>query len=225
MRTHYETLGVPPNASVDDIRRAYRRLAQRFHPDRHLESPAAEAHRAADRMREINGAWHVLSDPASREHYDLELSLARVKAARETWQPRPRPTGGPAHSSTAAPPRPAYHGAEVDVAPSYGVWTAILRAVPWLLVVAVLGGIFVFTAFAASRRDGSTVNQDPVVAPTAHVGQCIRWLSNTQLGVVDCDRPNDGRVVDKVSVGDPCPQATSGIYLPDEHLFACITRS
>jgi hypothetical protein len=207
---------------VEEIRRAYRRLAQRYHPDRHLQSTPREAAQAAERRRDINGAGPVLSDAATRERYDLELSLERVKAQREAWQPRPASSG--ARSAAAAPPRPVYHRLEVDVAPSYGVWTAILRAVPWLLVIVVLGGIFVFTAFAASQRDG-TATKEPVVAPTAHVGQCIRWLSNTELGIVDCDRPNNGRIVDKVTVGDPCPTGTAGTYLPDEHMFACIARS
>jgi hypothetical protein len=208
---------------VEEIRRAYRRLAQRYHPDRHLQSTATEASRAAERMRDINGAWRVLSDPATRERYDLELSLERVKAQRQAWQPRPAPATAAARS-TATPPRPAYHGLEIDVAPSYGIWTAILRAVPWLLVIVVLGGIFVFTAFAASQQNG-TASKEPVVAPTAHVGECIRWLSNTELGIVDCDRPNNGRIVDKVAVGTPCPTGTAGTWLPDEHVFACVARS
>lgn len=223
MSTHYETLGVLPTASSDDIRRAYRRLAQRFHPDRHLQSPAGEAANASRRMRDINRAWSVLSDADARQHYDLELALARSRAARTAPGPgstRPAPA---AARASAAPPRaePAYHG-YVDVAPGYGVWTAIFRAVPWLLVIVVLGGIFVFTAFAASDRDDSATPEQPIVATTASVGDCIRRLSPTMLGVVDCSRANDGRIVEKVSVGRPCPRDSTAIYLPDETVNACI---
>jgi len=110
------------------------------------------------------------------------------------------------------------------VAPSSGVWPVVFRAVPWLLVIVVLGGIFVFTAFAASRRDGSPSPSQATTASTASVGDCIRWLSSTELGIVDCDKPNDGRIVDKVSVGKPCPSDANQTYLPDEGMYACVRQ-
>ena len=221
MPTHYETLGVPPTASSEDIRRAYRRLAQRFHPDRHLQSPAPEAAKASQRMRDINRAWSVLSDASARQHYDLELALARAKADRGGPAPRPAPAArrAPTAPRVAAPAFQGY----VDVAPGYGVWTAIFRAVPWVLVIVVLGGIFVFTAFAADKSDGAgSTSEQPVVDTTASVGDCIRALTPTELGIVDCSRANDGRIVEKVSVGRPCPRDSDGIYLPDEGIYACI---
>jgi curved DNA-binding protein CbpA len=171
-------------------------------------------------MREINQAWQVLSDAGARQHYDLELSLARIKAQREagssrpsyaTVRPRPAPTPPPFDDDADL----------VDVAPSYGVWTAIFRAVPWLLVIVVLGGIFVFTAFAASHNSGGS-NQ-PVTQPTAHVGDCIRWIGARELGVVDCNKANDGKLVDKVAVGQTCRVGTAPAYLPDERMYACIS--
>lgn len=245
MPTHYETLGVAPTASVEEIRRAYRLLARRFHPDRHLQSPPVEAAQAARRMSEINQAYGVLSDVAAREHYDLELSLARLKAARAAAGPaptRPRPTGsGGAGSSAAAAPRrtsgaasgagaggaaarPMYHGGGyVEVAPSYGVWTAIFRAIPWLAVIVVLGAIFVFTAFAAANNgDRSGTADQPVVPPRPKVGDCIRYLSPNEIGLVDCAKPNDGRVIELVSIGRPCPPNTREAYLPDDSVYACV---
>lgn len=61
---YYETLGVPRNASADEIKRAFRRLAMQYHPDRNSE-PGAEA-----RFKEINEAYEVLSDPERRSTYD-----------------------------------------------------------------------------------------------------------------------------------------------------------
>ena len=66
MATHYEVLGVDPEASTEEIQRAYRLLALRHHPD-----VAPDADQA--RMAEINGAWSVLSDPARRRIYDAAL--------------------------------------------------------------------------------------------------------------------------------------------------------
>src|SRR5438105_7160813 len=62
---YYETLGVERNASDADIKKAYQRLAQRWHPDIN-QDPAAAA-----RFKEINEAYQVLSDPERRRRYDL----------------------------------------------------------------------------------------------------------------------------------------------------------
>ena len=61
---YYETLGVPRDASQDDIRAAHRRLARRYHPDVNKE-PGAE-----DRFKEVSEAYEVLRDPEKRERYD-----------------------------------------------------------------------------------------------------------------------------------------------------------
>jgi len=66
---HYEILGVDPEASVDEIKRSYLRLASREHPDLHNETPESRLH-AESRMREINVAWSILSDPDERAFYD-----------------------------------------------------------------------------------------------------------------------------------------------------------
>ena len=63
-RDYYEILGVPRNASQEDIQRAYRKLARTYHPDLNSD-PVAE-----DRFKEISEAYNVLSDPATRRRYD-----------------------------------------------------------------------------------------------------------------------------------------------------------
>ncbi len=64
-KDYYETLGVARNASPDEIKRAYRNLARRYHPDVADDKAAAERH-----FKEINEAYEVLSDPDKRAHYD-----------------------------------------------------------------------------------------------------------------------------------------------------------
>ena len=61
---YYKTLGIARDASADDIKKAYRRLARDYHPDR---NKAADAER---RFKEINEANEVLSDPEKRRRYD-----------------------------------------------------------------------------------------------------------------------------------------------------------
>ncbi|MFN2145637.1 MAG: molecular chaperone DnaJ [Anaerolineales bacterium] len=61
---YYETLGVPKNASQDEIKSAFRKLARQYHPD------VSEAPDAEDRFKEINEAYAVLSDDEKRAAYD-----------------------------------------------------------------------------------------------------------------------------------------------------------
>jgi curved DNA-binding protein len=63
-RDYYEALGVPRDASEDDIRSAYRKLARQYHPDVNKD-PGAE-----DRFKEISEAYEVLRDKEKRERYD-----------------------------------------------------------------------------------------------------------------------------------------------------------
>ncbi|MEM3373046.1 MAG: DnaJ domain-containing protein [Candidatus Anstonellales archaeon] len=63
-RDYYEVLGVPRNATQEEIKKAYRRLAMQYHPDRN-KSPEAE-----QKFKEINEAYAVLSDPEKRKAYD-----------------------------------------------------------------------------------------------------------------------------------------------------------
>jgi curved DNA-binding protein len=66
-RDYYEVLGVPRTATAEEIKRAYRQLARKHHPDL---QPAAQRAQAAERFKEINEANEVLSDPDKRAKYD-----------------------------------------------------------------------------------------------------------------------------------------------------------
>lgn len=65
MADHYEVLGVSREASADEIKKAYRRLARELHPD---VNPSEEA---AERFKSVTHAYDVLSDPGERQRYDM----------------------------------------------------------------------------------------------------------------------------------------------------------
>jgi tetratricopeptide (TPR) repeat protein len=69
--TLYDTLGVERDASDQDVRKAFRRLALKYHPDRFL---GEERQEAEERFQGITEAFNVLSHPDSREKYDKEIA-------------------------------------------------------------------------------------------------------------------------------------------------------
>lgn len=68
MADYYQTLGLSKNASQDEIKKSFRKLARQYHPDKNPGDKAAE-----DKFKEVNQAYETLSDPEKRKQYD-ELS-------------------------------------------------------------------------------------------------------------------------------------------------------
>jgi curved DNA-binding protein len=76
-KDYYQILGIKRNASADEVRKAYRKLAMQYHPDRNPGDKQAE-----ERFKEINEAYQVLNDKDKRAHYD------RLGSAYSSWQQR-----------------------------------------------------------------------------------------------------------------------------------------
>ena len=88
-KDYYKIMGVAPEAGADEIKRAYRKLARKYHPDV-SDDPNAE-----DRFKEVGEAYEVLKDPAKREEYD-QLRKGGWQGGQEFRPPpgceaRPRP--------------------------------------------------------------------------------------------------------------------------------------
>lgn len=94
---YYQILGVDSEAGLEQIRRAYRALVMDYHPDRQTGATDAVRRLAEDKLKEINRAYEVLSDPQKRRRYHAG------------WFPRnspTRPAPAPASDSWVSP-RPA----------------------------------------------------------------------------------------------------------------------
>lgn len=78
-RDYYEVLGVGKNASDDEIKKAFRKLAMQYHPDRNLGKTDQEKRKAEESFKEAQGAFNVLSDKRKRAIYD-QYGLDAVNA-------------------------------------------------------------------------------------------------------------------------------------------------
>ena len=74
-KEYYEILGLKTDASFEEIRKAYRKLALHYHPDRNRGDATAE-----ERFKAISEAYAVLTDPDKRRMYDLSRSTLRGRA-------------------------------------------------------------------------------------------------------------------------------------------------
>ncbi len=96
IRNLYDLLGLPKEASQDDIRQAHRTLVRKYHPDTNPEDPRAE-----ERFKEVQQAYEVLSDPQKRREYDQGLRAFSRKGraggegtgTTRAGYSRPRPRG------------------------------------------------------------------------------------------------------------------------------------
>jgi len=76
-KDYYKTLGVSRDASEQEIKKAFRQLAKKYHPDANPNDPSAEA-----RFKEVNEAYETLGDPSKRTAYDqFGSDYAKYQAA------------------------------------------------------------------------------------------------------------------------------------------------
>jgi DnaJ domain len=105
--TYYVVLGIPETATQDEIKRAYRRLIRRVHPDKFPDASSCWKLAVEQSSRKVIEAYYVLSDSTQRSFYDKQLARYRQKYASAP-PPHPRTaTTSPPRSCTSPPkPRP-----------------------------------------------------------------------------------------------------------------------
>lgn len=204
--THYEVLGVAPDADRETIRRAYVAIARSTHPDRAGLDPGARAD-AARTIRLANAAWNVLGDDTRRRAYDRRLGGV---------QDRPRPAGPPrtrivtdwAGAPDEAPPTPATGWA----------WVGLV-----LFLLAVLA-VVVVSAYASAGGPSTASSSSTVAKPEWVVGDCVD-VSFSPAGRVatprHCGLARSGRIVAVVDSPRPCPSGEA-VVLADARTTLCL---
>lgn len=194
--THYERLGVRPDADPSQIRDAYRRLARVHHPD-------ARGGRISPEMSAINEAYRVLSDVGRRLDYDRELRA------------RPSPVSGSAAAGggTAAQ-RPTYSTPTVpSMEPPRFPWR-------FLLLLTVVGSAAIIVV-GALTEPGEPAAIDNVL----RAGDCvvIEPVSGV-VSEVRCDDAHDAVVESLIPFDSRCP-ASSETYRDRQGMgLACVRR-
>ncbi|KAF9520895.1 hypothetical protein BS47DRAFT_412991 [Hydnum rufescens UP504] len=115
-RDYYQVLGVPRDATPDQIKRAYKQLVHQWHPDRHLTNKEEKARR----FMEAHEAYTVLTNPDSRDLYDqIHDSPPSPKASPpKDLHPSPNtPTLGPTPSDGRLPTSPGSAHPQIPPAP------------------------------------------------------------------------------------------------------------
>ena len=69
-KNYYDILGVKKDASKDDIRRTFKKLSVKYHPDKHINDSEEDKKKAEEKFKEINEAYETLSDDNKRQQYD-----------------------------------------------------------------------------------------------------------------------------------------------------------
>src|SRR2546426_857579 len=99
-KDYYSVLGVPASATQDEMKKQYRQLAAKHHPDKNPNDP-----KAAERFKEISEAYQVLGDPEKRKQYDQMRQLGAFGGGFGGAGRRGGPFSGPggAPGGTGAP--------------------------------------------------------------------------------------------------------------------------
>jgi hypothetical protein len=195
-------------------------------------------------MREINGAWAVLRNPASRAAYDDELRAAVASTSApgatvgaggdvvRSSGSAVRHGGGGARAGAATTdrrfvrPEPEVADVEPVTASAPATTSGWFRQfLPVLVVLGVLVAVLVGFAFATSRPRDVSVQTKERFAPGTCVLVSLDEAGRQVVDEVDCIGRNSGRVVAKVDQPRPCPANSANVAVPGEKVALCLQPS
>lgn len=184
MKDYYRTLGIAENASDEDVKRAYRRMAKRFHPDLNAGDKYAE-----EQFKEVYEAYETLSDPILRRSYDLKRLRRDLYAGNPVFYAR-QPVG---EEFEKDPRRKKYTEEQFAYARRRRRFRIIsdMRRRKKLLVGMIIS--FIFCVSGATWLENWNAQQRADVAKTLEQKTRQKALSNSHAQTVinDLDSPYD----------------------------------
>lgn len=129
MVNYYHVLGLSENASPEEIKAAFKRLAVRYHPDKHPDRPEME-----EKFKEINQAHQILSDPYEKARFDLKLKYQQFSHSQSRPYTYTRSTPG-------YRPNPRYYRTKVDYRKN-AIATAYAFGITFLIAIVVMSGVW-----------------------------------------------------------------------------------
>lgn len=218
---HYQTLLVERTASASDIRRAYLTAARKWHPDRYSEASPAESTKAEQAMRDVNEAWSVLGDVDAKREYDRRLfgrpGDSGRNAAFQTDDGITRIDPRLLDPEALASRR---HGQISEISTRSSM---AMRAAPVFVIVTMLLGIFVFTAYA--REDTGSPTETTVPGPDLGAGigalDCVTVIGGPSLLELPNCTPGVEQVI-AASLDGTCPVTTDRTLLLTNGVTACL---
>ncbi|WP_317192213.1 J domain-containing protein [Hymenobacter ruricola] len=158
-QNHYQVLGVAPTAAAADIKRAYRQLVVRYHPDKHGGDARYE-----DQFKAVAVAYRVLSDPGRRATYDFQLQQAARRAEEARRQQQHRPATQHVYGVPMPPPAP------LRTRPPAGSRERHYQRIPrqqarftrrdWTLTLLLLAGLLLFSLAVKVTMDRVTASSN-----------------------------------------------------------------
>ena len=156
-QTHYQVLGIAPTASAADVKRAYRQLVVRYHPDKHGGDVRYE-----DQFKAVATAYRVLGDAGRRATYDFQLAQATRRADDERRRQQYRPAGQHVYGVPMPPPAPLRTRTPAGSRERYyqSIPRQRVRFVrrDWLLTLAFLAAAALFSLSVKATMDRVTAN-------------------------------------------------------------------
>lgn len=167
---HYETLGVSKNATSAEIKRAYRRLAVLYHPDKNPD-PAAESF-----FKEVNQAYDVLSDPVKKRSYDLRGQTIFEAHHHQQQQPQHR---DPAYRNPSRP-KPKYKGERQRLLELMADYLPFVQRATWVCLF--ISSIAMIDFILPHRDSNDTVERGFVRQSKARRYSATYWNFETRAG-------------------------------------------
>ena len=220
-KTHYDLLGASPDATPAQLRRAYLKRARELHPDQYAGLPPADRVIAERRMQDLNAAWTVLSDAASRRRYDAAnrrsiRGTRRIVSARsEDWEAvegrRPPPPKPPSKPDIA-------NERDMEIRGT----AKLLRPIPLLVLFAGLAAVIVVASLVTSSGDDpSTERPAPGPEPKGAPVGCVDLLP--RAAEVPCG-DHDAVFWSVIAAHESCESGLEAIYRDGQGGLFCVTR-